>query len=124
MAGEKREKNASRGKGRPFAKGNKGGGRKPLPEDIRAARAMATEEMLRTVIEVRLLTIGEVKKLDLDKVSLGKRAIISAYVKNDYKGIKVYEDRLFGKAQESIKLDGGLKVIVKAPEPDEDEEGE
>lgn len=110
MSGEKREKNASRGKGKPFEPGNKGGGRKPLPKDILAARAMATEEMLRTVIEVRRMTTGDVKKLDLDKVPLGKRAIISAYAKNDYKGIKDYEDRLFGKAHETLSLDGEFKV--------------
>lgn len=119
MSGEKREKNEKRGKGKPFVKGNKGGGRKPLPKDILAARSMATEEMLRTVIDVRRMTTGEVKKLDLDKVPLGKRAIISAYAKNDYKGIKDYEDRLFGKATENIDLTTSGSVIVYLDRQDE-----
>lgn len=91
-----------------FKKGKSGNpsGRKPLPEDIRAARSMATEEMLRTVIEVRSMTVSEVKKLDLEALPLGKRAIISAYTKNDYKGIRDYEDRLFGKAHETVALTG------------------
>lgn len=119
MVGEKREKNAPRGKGRPFVNGNKGGGRKPLPKDILAARAMAAEEMVRTVIEVRRMTAGDVKKLDLDKVPLGKRAIISAYAKNDYKGIKDYEDRLFGKATETVDVNNGGSIIVYMDRQDE-----
>ena len=94
--------------GHRFQKGETGNpkGRKPLPKDIRAARSMATEEMLRTVIEVRGMTVGDVKAIDLETLPLGKRAIISAYTKNDYKGIKDYEDRLFGKAHETVALTG------------------
>jgi len=47
---------------------------------------------------------GKRYKIDIEKMPLGKRAIITAYMKNDYKGIKDYEDRLFGKAQEYIAL--------------------
>ena len=94
--------------GHRFQKGETGNpkGRKPLPKDIRAARSMATEEMLRAVIEVRRMTVSEVKTIDLETLPLGKRAIISAYTKNDYKGIKDYEDRLFGKAHETVALTG------------------
>lgn len=97
-----------------FKKGNPGGGRKPLPADILLARSMATEEMLRTVIEVRQMTPIEIKACDMEKISLGKRAIINAYAKLEYRGIKDYEDRLFGKAQESVNLtsDGSLPVTV------------
>ena len=92
-----------------FKKGNKmGQGRKKLPEDIRAARNLSYEQMCRTVIEVRSLTPGDAKKLDLEKEPLGKRAILNAYVKLDYRGIKNYEDRLWGKATETYKMKHGV----------------
>ena len=89
MNSESSEKTAKK-RGKPFSKGASGNpkGRKPLPADIKAARVLATEEMLRTVIDVRRMTAGQVRKLDLEKVPLGKKAIISAYAKNDYRGIK------------------------------------
>ena len=99
---------------KPGQSGNPGG-RKKLPEDIKAARAMATEDMLRTVIEVRSMSPVDLKKIDMNIVPFGKRAIMNAYVKMDYRGIKDYEDRLFGKAQEYVELTGNngepLKVM-------------
>ena len=100
--------------GRDFKKGE--GGRKPLPADIKAARNLSYEEMCRSVIEVRNLTPEQVKKIDLDKETLGKRAILNAFVKLDYKGIKEYEDRLWGKAKETVDLDLGdnnFKIIIE-----------
>ena len=90
--------------GKNFAKGNKIGGRKALPADIKAARNLSYEDMCRTVIEVRNMTPETVKKEDMEKVPLGERAIINAYAKLDYRGIKDYEDRLWGKARESMEL--------------------
>ena len=104
-----------------FKKGQSGNpnGRKPLSPDIRAARNLSYEEMCRTVIQVRSMTQSEAKKLDIEKEPLGKRAILNAYLKLDYRGIKDYEDRLWGKAQEAIKLvddDGQVpqfKIIIE-----------
>lgn len=95
-----------------FVTGNTGGGRKSLPDDIKAARAMAYEDMCKTVIEVRSLTPEAVKELDMDKEPLGKRAILNAYVKLDYRGIKDYEDRLFGKATDNIDLKTSSNIIL------------
>ena len=90
--------------GKNFAKGNKIGGRKALPADIKAARNLSYEDMCRTVIEVREMTPETVKKENMEKVPLGKRAIMNAYAKLDYRGIKDYEDRLWGKSKESVEL--------------------
>ena|SRR3990167_4232937 len=91
--------------GRNFPKGHKiCGGRKPLPADVRAARNMAYSEMCQTVIRIRSMTAVDVAKLDRKKLTLGELAILNAYVKQDYRGIKEYEDRLFGKATEKISL--------------------
>lgn len=89
-----------------FKKGHKpvSPGRTPLPKDVLAARALSYDELCRTVIEVRMLTPDDLKKIDMNKMSLGKRAIINAYAKLDYRGIKDYEDRLWGKAKETIDL--------------------
>ena len=86
-----------------FATGNKLGGRKPLPEDIKIARNMSYEEMCRTVIQVRQIVLSG-NKIKIDDMPLGKRAIFNAYQKLDYRGIKDYEDRLWGKAKENIDL--------------------
>ena len=97
--------------GRDFKKGE--GGRKPLPEDIKAARNMSYEDMCRTVIEVRNLTTEKLKEEEIDKIPLGKRAIINAYAKLEYKGIKDYEDRLWGKAKETIDLESNIEGDIK-----------
>jgi hypothetical protein len=86
--------------GRNFQKGE--GGRKPLPDDIKAARNLSYEDMCRTVIKVRQYKKGELDKIDKNKLTLGELAIINAYEKLDYQGIKCYEDRLWGKAKETI----------------------
>ena len=98
-----------------FSEGNAGGGRKPLPEDIKAARNLSYEEMCRSVIEVRNMTVDEAKTEDLDKLPLGKRAIFNAFVKLDYKGIKEYEDRLWGKAKDflDVELPTGIKIVFE-----------
>ncbi len=87
-----------------FKKGHKAvsPGRPQLPDDIKEARNMSFNDMCRTVIEVRNLTPSEIKNENMETISLGRRAIMNAYAKNDYRGIKDYEDRLWGKAKETI----------------------
>ena len=89
-----------------FQKGKSGNpkGRKPLPKDIRAARNLSYEDMCRTVIDVRSMTSMEAKEEDQKQMPLGRRAIMNAYAKLDYRGIKDYEDRLWGKARESVDM--------------------
>lgn len=91
------------GQFKPGQSGNPSG-RKPLPDDIKAARNLSYEEMCRTVIMVRDMTLAEIRQLNKQDLPLGKRAIINAYQKFNYKGIKEYEDRLWGKARETIDL--------------------
>jgi hypothetical protein len=88
--------------GRDFKKGE--GGRKPLPADIKAARNLSYEDMCRTVIKVRKMTRKDVKAEDNDELELGKRAIMNAYAKLDYRAIYDYENRLWGKAKETLDL--------------------
>ena len=98
-----------------FIKGNKSGGRPQLSEDIKASKKMSFEDMCRTVIEVRAMTAEDIEQMDVRKIPLGKRAIMNAFAKLDYRGIKDYEDRLWGKAKENIDLNpegNGLKITV------------
>ena len=89
-----------------FEKGNKLGGRKPLPDDLKEAKRMDYEKLLRTIISVRGLTKAEATLLDPAELTLGEQAILKAYQKLDYNNIKVYEDRLFGRAKESVEITG------------------
>lgn len=97
-----------------FKKGNKLGGRPKLPEDIRAARTLSYNNMCRTVMEVMNMTVEDLKKVEMEKIPLGKRAIITAYATLDYKGIKEYEDRLWGKAKDNVNLisEEGMNITV------------
>jgi hypothetical protein len=103
-----------------FIKGNKEGGRKALPDDIMAARNLSYEEMCRMVIDIRSMTLQEAEtRLSPENalyIPLGERAIMKAYVNLDYKGITDYENRLWGKAKETVDLDLGgtdFKIIVE-----------
>jgi len=98
-------------KGR-FIKGHNfpDGGRKKLPADIMQARNMAYAEFCKTLVEIRALTAKQIKALDLDDISIGKRAMINAYASFNFQGIKIFEDRLWGKAAESVDL--GLSGAV------------
>lgn len=92
-----------------FEKGKSGNpsGRPKLPEDIKAARVMAYEDMIRAVIGIRAMKPDEVKTVvEEGTCNMGERAIIKAYVENDTRAIQGYEDRLFGKAKETIELTG------------------
>lgn len=106
-----------------FKKGHKGvsPGRPKLPEDIKAARKMSYEEMCMTVISVRLSTPEELRKEDLEKMPLGRRAIVNAYIKMDYRGIRDYEDRIWGKAKESMDVDiqGAIKFTLNIGNADD-----
>lgn len=97
--------------GRDFKPGE--GGRPRLPEDIKKARQMSLENFLRCVCEVELMTPNEVKGINLDELPLGKRAIINAYAKLDYRAIKDFQDRLWGKAKESIDVTTNDESINK-----------
>ena len=106
ISGEAAKKN--RGKGKPFQKGQSGNphGRAPLPDEVKAARKMAYADLMMTIVDVRSMTQNDLGKLDMSTVPLGKRAIISAYAKSDFRGIREYEDRLFGRPQESVSISG------------------
>lgn len=78
------------------------GGRKALPPDVREAVNMIREDIIKTVYGIRDMRVSEAKKLD--DMPLGKRAIVNAYLKMDYQGIKIYEDRVLGKAKETNEI--------------------
>jgi len=50
------------------------------------------------------MTPAELKQIDLENIPFGKRAIINAYARMDYRAIKEYEDRVWGKAKETVAL--------------------
>jgi len=106
-----------------FKKGHKPAspGRPKLPADIRAAKTLSYEEMCRTVIEIRSFTPKKIKGLNMEEMPLGKRAIINAYIKLDYNGIRQYEDRLWGKATETIdaNVSGNLDIIIERIKADD-----
>lgn len=90
--------------GRDFKKGEVTNpkGRKPLPPDVREAINMIREDIIRTVYDIREMRVSEASKLD--NMTLGRRAIVNAYLKMDYQGIKIYEDRVLGKAKETNEI--------------------
>jgi len=87
-----------------FKKGVGGGGRPALPDEIKEARRLALEDMLRAVAWARALTTAEAKALDPEALTLGERVILKGYIGSDVNVIKMYEDRLFGKAKETIDI--------------------
>jgi hypothetical protein len=92
-----------------FKKGNKGGGRKPLPKDLREAINQGKEQLCRDVLRIRSLTLDEAKQYKDDKklvskLTIAEYAMINAYIKCDYQAIKQFEDRIFGKAAETHAL--------------------
>lgn len=89
-----------------FEKGNCLGGRKPLSDDVKQVRNLSYEEMIQTVSKIRSLKKGEVQALDPGEMTLGEIVILEAYTKKDYKAIKDYEDRIWGKAKEQIEVTG------------------
>ncbi len=91
-------------KGR-FTPGNAGGnGRKKMPPDIRAVRSLSYANMIQTVVEVRQMTPAQARELDLEKMPLGRRVILKAYLEADYRAVAYYEDRVFGKAPLIVDL--------------------
>lgn len=106
---------AKRGPDGKFLPGNKSGGRPELPEDIREMRAMEFVKFIKDVIEVRKITVKQMKdkrRINVDNMPLGKRAIVNAYASNNHKAIKNIEDRLFGMAQQFIDLNLGEDAQV------------
>lgn len=97
--------------GKNFEPGNKLGGRKALPDDIKLARSLSYSDMCKTVIEVRNLTLKDIVKTNPDEMTLGKRAICRAYEDLDYNAIRGYEDRLWGKARESVDIHADKDVL-------------
>ena len=89
-----------------FKPGNSLGGRKPLSADVKAARNMSYEQAIQTIIKIRSLTKADVKDLDPSTITLAEAAIFKAYQTCDYRAIKDYEDRIWGKAKESVELSG------------------
>jgi len=97
------------GKRHVFQKGNKFGGRKPLPADLREAINQGKEQLYRDVLSIRSMTMDSAKAYKKDKeargmLSLGETYILQAYVKLDNQAIKTIEDRVFGKAIETHSL--------------------
>jgi len=102
---------ASKNTGRThFKPGNKGGGRKPLPPDILAAKATKQEDFLRWVMEImdlKISDLGEGKEqiaLATNKMPIGKRAVAKWFLNADIRGIEYCHNRLWGKVTESLEL--------------------
>lgn len=100
---------------KPGQSGNPGG-RPHLSPDALEAIKMSKQDMIFAVVEIQRMTLAEAKQIDLDSLPLGKRAILNAYLKFDYVGISRYEDRIWGKAPESISItgenDGPIEVDI------------
>jgi hypothetical protein len=98
-----------------FKKGNcaNPGGRPKIPKDIRQALASGRDAFIRDFIEIENLTINKLRDIKIDTISVRKRAIIQAFLKNDTKALKNMYDRVYGKAKESIEFLGepGTELI-------------
>lgn len=98
-----------------FTKGKSGNpsGRPKLPEDILKSISSGREDICRALFEIENLTISEVKSLKQDELSLLKRVILKAFIDNDHAAIKIYQDRVYGKAKETMELDHNINTPVK-----------
>ena len=93
-----------------FTKGNGGGGRKKLSKDLREVRHLALENFVQHITDVLKSTPEEIKKLDQEKLPMSHRTILNAFIKNDYRAIEYFLNRLWGKPKESIELSGGNEL--------------
>ena len=98
-----------------FVKGKSGNptGRPKLPEDILKAVNSGREDICRALFEIENLTIPEAKSIKQDNLSLLKRVILKAFIDNDHASIKIYQDRVYGKAKETVDLgiSGGINIV-------------
>lgn len=104
--------------GKAFAKGNKLGGRKPESLEEKAAKALVREKLFGVVALIWNSTEADIRALDIKTLTIGERAVLDAYRKKNYLAIKTYEDRVLGKAKESIELTGedggGIHLVINS----------
>jgi hypothetical protein len=79
-------------------------GRKALPAETHDRKADAYNQYINDVLDVREMTPADILSIDMENTPLGRRHIMQVYAKNDVRGIKDCEDRVFGKAKETIDL--------------------
>ncbi len=93
-------------------------GKKPLSDAEKAARDLVRDRVYATVGKAYTLTVEQYDALDKSDMTVGELAIIDAYVKKNYQAIKIYEDRLLGKAKESVELTGedggGIHLVINS----------
>lgn len=109
--------------GRNIQKGQRlpGAGKKPLPDDLKHARNMAYEQMIRETIAIRNMTPSQLAECE-KKGLAGIAAIAKAYQRRDYQGIKYFEDRVFGKAKEThiLEMTEGNQIKIVFEDATED----
>lgn len=110
--------------GKPFQKGQSGnaGGRPKIPDDIKKAIQIGRENMARVLIKIEGLTIGDAKKIDAESMTLVERLILKAFTSGDHHAVKIYQDRVYGRAKESIEIEGNLNspvtIFVEGVDPE------
>lgn len=98
--------------GRDFQKGQKGGpGRPPVPDDIKAARALNTVEFERIANQYLYLSPYEIrlKLSDPSTTAIENavgRIILQAITKGDQTRLQFFLDRLLGKVKEKHEHSG------------------
>lgn len=81
-------------------------GRPKIPQEIKEIRKMVMDDICRGAAMAREMTPEQLKNIDMDKVPMGLRYIISAYKNRDARAIKDIEDRVAGKAPEHVQISG------------------
>jgi hypothetical protein len=110
-----------------FIEGQSGNpsGRPKLDPDVLEARKMLKNDICRSVIKIRSMTLVDAKTLydgpDKGNLTLGEYAILKSYVKGDVRGIDYFESRILGKVEQNVQLGGGENPlrIVYADKDDE-----
>ena len=80
-------------------------GRPKVPQEIKDLIKKSRHTIYADIAEIRDMTRDELKDLVAHGTG-GRAAIAHAYLKFNHQGIKIYEDRLIGKAVESVELSG------------------
>jgi hypothetical protein len=106
--------------GRDFKKGNKMGGRKPHPPEVRKAAKLTKEQFLANLGEFSNLTVSELKELvkndDLPAMQAWvANVFLMGIIEADHVRLNFVADRLFGKVTDKVEVKMPAPMVIERP---------